>query len=161
MYAYFLGNPELVDEIAKLDRGEFFVKNGDKPAALVKVPLVPFRKDHRITDEELAQEMEEYRQAILDYCKEDESVKARKEFPDISDATKSFLLDICAYPDSRLKERYERLHLKDSSQQFALVEVLKSGCIQLRHRESWEHDPRPFPVPDDPPPSAALVRRRG
>lgn len=131
-YANSLGNPELLQDIMKLDKGEFLVKNGDKPAALVKVPFVPFKiPGRRITDEELAEEMHEYKQSILEYCREIEVKPAKQEFPELSDTTKSFLLDICNFPDSQLKERYERLRLRDSSQQAALLEVLKSGYVNL------------------------------
>lgn len=131
-YANSLGNPDLLEDIMRLDRGEFLVKNGDKPAALVKVPLVPFRiPGRRITDEELAEEMEEFKQAILDYCREPEAVQPERVFQDVTDTTKSFLLDICAFPDSPLKDRYERLRLRDSSQQEALQSVLKSGYVTV------------------------------
>jgi hypothetical protein len=129
LYANLLGDPKLLKYIMKLKRGEFLIKNGDKEFALVKIPLVPFRNGKRMTDGELEPLMRETKQTILEYCREHEPKKEKVQT--ISDTVKAFLRDIWAFPDSQLKDRYERLRLKDSAQQAALSEILFSKCVAM------------------------------
>lgn len=110
-----LGDPDLLQTIMKLGVGEFLIKIGERDAALVKVPHVPFE---RISDEAIAAMMKPYREAIIEYCREEQE-KEKKEEPRfrISEETKALLRNVCDYPDATISFRYEKLGWKTSAAQ--------------------------------------------
>lgn len=127
-YANSLGNPDLVQTIMKLDVGEFLIKIGDKDAALIKVPHIPYE---RVSDETINEAMMPYKQAILEYCKEEQEEKKEEPKFKISEETKALLRNVRDYPDSTISFRYEKLGWKTNAAQQYVQDAVKSGYLRI------------------------------
>ncbi len=125
-----LGDPELVEVIARLGIGEWIIKIGDQQPALLKTEDYP---TGRISDEELEQRMQPFLEYVRNYCKEPEEteeVKEQKQHEKLSQEAKSMILHVYEHPLTKLTNRYEDLKLTGAKAQQIIGELREKGYAE-------------------------------
>lgn len=126
-----LGDPSLVDVIAKLGVGQFIIKIGDQKPALLQTENFPLEK---VDDAELKERMKPFIDYIREYCKEEETEDQSNDTRQtvrLSKDAKRLLVDVLAHPESTVSTRYFRLELKGKKAQDIVEEILSSKYANL------------------------------
>ncbi len=125
-----LGDPELVEVIARLGIGEWIVKIGDQQPALLKTEDYP---TGRISDEELEQRMQPFLEYVKNYCsepEETEEVKEQKQHEKLSPEAKAMIMHVYDHPLTKLTNRYEDLKLTGAKAQQIITELKEKGYAE-------------------------------